>query len=92
MSQKQTRLYKKNSVYYFRGVFPPELKPLAKKGEVKYSLKTKDYTIALKRCREFSFRFNLYLEKLKMKLIDDNSLCQANSCKSLEIETFLFYT
>ena len=65
-SQKQTRLYKKNSVYYFRGVFPPELKFLANKSKTKYSLKTKDYTITLKRCREFSFRFDLYLEKLSI--------------------------
>lgn len=100
MSQRQTRLYKKNSVYYFRGVFPPELKSLAKKGEVKYSLKTKDYTIALKRCREFSFRFDLYLEKLKMKVMDDNSLdlnendltdIQLNRLDEIENERRIFF-
>lgn len=67
------RLWKrKNSSYYIRVAVPRHLTELAFRKEIKYSLFTKDYRVAIKRYRKLSFIFDKFiefLEILNMKIV-----------------------
>jgi len=61
----QTRLYRRNSTYYFRARIPRDLQPYLGKVEEKFSLKTKDYAEARRLAREASVDFDRRCERLR---------------------------
>lgn len=60
----QTRLHRRGPAYYFRARVPADLLPYLGK-EVKYSLKTKDRTVANRKVREASVAFDRYCDALR---------------------------
>lgn len=64
----QTRLYRRNAVYYFRAIVPAELQQIIGKPEMKFSLKTKDLKEAKKRCNVASVKADAELNRARALL------------------------
>ena len=74
MRYKQSRLFRRKHNFYIRVSIPEKLKKLVKKSEIRYSLGTSNYHLALQRCREESYKIDLWFKELVMKARQDNSL------------------
>ena len=64
----QTRLFRRNSTYYFRARIPRDLQPYLGKAEEKFSLKTKDYAEAKRLAREASVDFDNRCQRLREEI------------------------
>ncbi len=59
------RLWQRKHAYYIRVALPVSLQKLAKKKEIRYTLGTRDYFVAIQRLRYESLKIDIYLDFLK---------------------------
>jgi len=70
-----TRLYRRGAVYYHRAVIPKDIADTYPKAEETFSLKTKDYTEAVRRVRIEAVRVDRNFEAHRRRLEAENAPC-----------------